>query len=143
MDEVREPSRLGVLEAPGSRDSLTQLLAVSDRSESPFRIETIEDVSSLLRRAAGNEFAAIVVAPELSEGWPTSVAADVIDAIAGRLPLIFVCRSPQDAELIANRGGREVVVLVRQRIVGAELVGVVEGELTRHRISAGSHRAHP
>lgn len=132
LGRVAGRPRLGVLEKSGAEVSLADLLLRSGQAGDAFRIDAADSVDSLLERAEGGAFDAILVAPELPEGWPVSIADNVIDAVAGRVPLIIVCRNPQDAAVIESRGRQNgVVVLLRGQVGGSELANIVRGELAR------------
>lgn len=132
-DIPRPITRLGVLEVRGAADSLAPSLA-AEIAPDGIEVESFDDLSSLLRCS---DLAVVIVAPEFPDDWPISVATAVIDAIAGRWPLIIVCRSAQDAALLTARQPAGVVVLLRERTGPAELASVVRGELARRRSSAG------
>lgn len=130
--------RLGVLERSGGGTSLADLLLSAGQEGAAFRVDAVDSLDRLLERAGQGAFEAILLAPELAEGWPVSNADSVMDALAGRVPLVIVCRSPQDAAVIGSRGDRDdVVVLVRERLNGAELAAVLRGELVRRKMASG------
>lgn len=133
-DGSRETSYLGVLEPPGDDEALAALIADGTPADE-FHVEPLDDLPDLLHRVESDDLAAVVVAPEFPDGWPASVAKDVIDAVAGRVPLIVVCRSTHDAAVLANREPRDVVVLLRERTTPSELARVLRGELSRRRAS--------
>lgn len=136
-DISRAIPRLGVLEAPGAAESLVRSLA-AEIAPDTIEVEAFDDLGSLLRRVDGGDLAAIVLAPEFLDGWPMSIATAAIDAVAGRRPLIIVCRSARDAEILTARRPEGVVVLVREHTAPAELANVVRGELARLRASPAS-----
>lgn len=127
--------RVGVLEVSGAADSLAGSL-MAETAPDAFEVESFGDLSALLHRIDHGDLAAVVVAPELPEGWPTSVATAVIDAVAGRWPLIIVCRSAQDVAVLTGRRPAGVVVLLRERAGPADLGSVVRGEMVRRSASA-------
>src|SRR5690349_5510135 len=122
---------VGVLEDGGGLAGL--LAGIAGVSARPAR--TLDELVALVETGMAD---AAVVDPDRPDGWPADVAEAAAERLAGRVPLVLVCRSGPDAPVVEARvAGRGATVLLRERLSGADLAAVLAGELARRRAGPG------
>lgn len=86
-----------------------------------------------LVKAGGVE--AVVVDPELPEGWPVDIAERAVEQFGERVPVAVVCRSRRDADMIGHRlVGRGAAVLTRDGLSSVRLAAILTGEVARRSV---------
>lgn len=99
---------IAVLEAGGPDGPLEKLLCSLER----LSVRHVQDVESLRLLLLQGAIDAVVVDPELPEGWPITVSRQVAELADGVAPLIIVCRNDLDEQQIASHVKRHNVVVV-------------------------------
>jgi hypothetical protein len=123
---------VAVLEA--DEGGLAELLA----GQSEVMVRSANSVSDLVILVAAGAFDAILIAPELPDGWPTSVATEVADKLAAALPVVVVCRSSLDLQAISRAVAGRATVLSRGALDREGLMAIIAGEVAKHRAGPGS-----
>lgn len=97
-----------------------------------------ESVLALTGLAQSGSVDAVVLDPELGDGWPIDIAEQVAVAVRGIRPLIVVCRQAHDAQLIKGRtAGNSVFVLHDAGLTPEKLIAVVKGAIATHQARSG------
>jgi hypothetical protein len=112
------PLRIAILE-PGSGGVLHRLL----EGRGGYELQIVHSTTDLLAPDAAFDLA--LVDPELEGQWPAAVAAELIEALNGRL--ILCCRSAADAALIRQRFDRATVV-EQQKLEPARLSALLRAK---------------
>jgi hypothetical protein len=124
---------IAVLEA--DEGGLAELLA----GQSGVMIKSASTVPELVILVAAGAFDAILVAPELLDGWPASIAAEVADKLGPALPVLVVCRSSHDLQAIRPAVAGRADVISRAAVDRERLMVVLTGEVAKRRAAeAGS-----
>lgn len=121
--------RLGALKgADGSLGTAALLLEVAG-------VTTVEVVSvpALVDLARNGSIAAVVIDPELGDGWPIDTAEQIATALRDNAPVIVVCGNSHDAEILEQRIGRSgACVLQHAGLTAQQLVDIVKGAVAAH-----------
>lgn len=123
---------VAVLEADGG--GLAELLA----GQNEVVIKSANSVPELVILVAAGTFDAVLVAPELPEAWPTSVALEVADALGAALPVLIVCRSDHDRQATSRAVAGRADVIARGALDRESLMMILTGEVTKHRAAGAS-----
>jgi hypothetical protein len=124
---------VGVVEA---RPALARLLS-DGQGVTVREAATLDGLADLITRESVH---AVVLDPELPEGWPVSVGMEAAERFGGLVPLFLVCRSRQDASLLDERVGRHGVaaVMLREDIGATGFPDILRGEVARWRLKRRS-----
>lgn len=78
--------------------------------------------------ASDDAYEVVVVDPELGRQWPSTVAEQALDIIAGRAGLVVVCRTTEDQQALTTRLRQTAaLVLSRMNLSGAQLAEIIRG----------------
>jgi hypothetical protein len=132
LSEGAQVLSIAVLEVDGG--GLAELLA----GQSDAMIKSASSVPELVILVASSTFDAILVAPELPDGWPTSIAMEAADKLASALPVVVVCRSSHDLQAIRRAVARRAEVIPRGVLDGENLMTILAGEVAKHRARGAS-----
>lgn len=121
--------RLGALKGTdGSLGTAALLLEVAG-------VTAVEAMSvpDLVDLARSGGVAAVVVDPELGDGWPIDTAEQIATALRDNAPVIVVCGNSHDAKILEQRiGGSGVYVLQHSGLTAQQLIDIVKGAVAAH-----------
>lgn len=120
--------RVAIIESDRIDSPLAALLAGHDGVET-INATTVADALGLVD-SQGAE--AMLLDPELPEGWPSTVAEQIVEGIADRMPVLIACRSAADAQVIGDRlGGHRVWVVQREQLTAESAIRFFIGAVAR------------
>ena len=122
-----EPAtRVGILTGgDGSLGTAALLLEVAGLATVEAR--SVTELQALVRDSG---IAAVVVDPELGDGWAVETAETVAAAIGGRLPVMLLCRHAHDAQVIQQRvAGPAISVLLHEELTAEQLATIIKGAI--------------
>ena len=128
-------SRIGILTgSDGSLGVSVMLLDVAGLAAVEAR--SVTELQALVR---GGGVAAVVMDPELGDGWPVDVAEQAAGAMGEQVPVVLLCRHAHDAHVIQQRvSSTTVAVLVSGQFHADQLKSIIKGAIAVHRARSGS-----
>jgi hypothetical protein len=123
---------VAVLEAEGS--GLAELIA----GQADVAVERTTSIEELTALVAGRTLNAILVDPDLPEGWPTSIATEITEKLASTLPVVMVCQSAHELEVIRRAVIGRAVVVARNALDREGLVAILHGEVAKRQANSAS-----
>lgn len=123
--------RVGALKAvDGSLGTTAMLLKLADL----MTAEAVS-VSTLVDLARNGSIAAVVVDPEMGEGWPIDTVEQIVNELRDSAPVIMVCGNEHDAEIIEKRIAKSGLTMLRHTGLTAEkLAAAVRGAVAAHSV---------
>lgn len=98
-----------------------------------LKVEEAPSVDALLALAKSGSIQAVAVDPELADGWPVDAAERLTAALRAGVPLVVICRSDQDAQIIQQRVARPgVSILQLERHSVEQVVAIIRGLIAAH-----------
>jgi CheY-like chemotaxis protein len=115
---------LAVVEKNGASVPLASLFLGHD----DVVIAVFPTVAELLQLVDSHQVDAVLLDPELPEGWPATVAEQLVEGVNDRVPVLIACRSAADAQVIGDRlAGEWVFVMQRERLNPQAIVQLFAG----------------
>ncbi len=90
-------------------------------------VSSADGLAACDQALGADRFAVVVLNPELGRAWPTAIAEQAIEVVAGRAALLVVCRTPDDEQAVGSRIGDQASVVSRAQLQPARLVDIVRG----------------
>ena len=89
--------------------------------------------ADLLALVRDGDFAAVVVDPDLGQGWAVTTAEQIVSSVSGLVPVVLVCRHDHDAQVIQQRlAGPTVIAMLAEQLTAEQLAAAVAGAIAAH-----------